>query len=221
MNTTKGAASKTGHIPDLGRPPIIKRDTFEDILADAKVQMTPHRWVQFAHMALSTPILRPIEHLEDRTPHLGASQVPSLNQGLFRHPDLQKDLFEEGFCCGLQVVATEFWKLGEPKVAKLKGGYSSDASLMFKSWLKDIWVYVLECHLSQWKAIQLVKDYTSKHAWLKVEYHLGLTPKSEVLSGTDRSSQPHISILQDCQFPDRGFLQLVSEGLRDQGYVCR
>ena len=44
----------------------------------------------------------------------------------------------------------------------LKGGYSSDASLVYQSWLKDIWVYTLEHHLSQQEAIQLVKDYTSE-----------------------------------------------------------
>ena len=73
--------------------------------------------------------------------------------------------------------ATEFRKLREPKVAKLKGGCSSDASLVFQSWLKDIQMYVLECHLSQWKGIQLVKGYTSEYAWLKIEYFLGLTSK--------------------------------------------
>ena len=33
--------------------------------------------------------------------------------------------------------------------------------------------------MSKWEAIQLVKDYTSEHAWQEVEYYLGLTPKSE------------------------------------------
>ena len=88
-------------------------------------------------------------------------------------------MFEEGFSHSLQVAATKFWKFREPKMAKLKGGYSPDASLVFQSWLKDIWVYVLECHLPQWEAIQLVKDYTSEHAWLEVEYYLGLTPENE------------------------------------------
>ena len=64
-------------------------------------------------------------------------------------------------------------------MAKFKGGYSSDASLVYQSWLKDIWVYTLECHLSQWEAIQLVKDYTSEQARSKGEYYLGLTPKDE------------------------------------------
>ena len=41
-------------------------------------------------------------------------------------------------------------------------------------------MYVLEHHLSQWEAIQLVQDYTSEeHAQLEVEYYLGLTAESE------------------------------------------
>ena len=64
-------------------------------------------------------------------------------------------------------------------MAKFKGEYSYDASLVFQSWLKYIWVYVLECHLSQQEAIQLVKNYTSKQARSGVEYYLALTPKSE------------------------------------------
>ena len=79
-------------------------------------------------------------------------------------PGATKDLSEEGFSCSLQVAATEFQKLREPKVAKLKRGYSSDASIVFQALLKDIQIYVLECHLSQQEAIQLVKDYTSEHA---------------------------------------------------------
>ena len=57
--------------------------------------------------------------------------------------------------------------------------YSSDASLVYQSWLKDIWVYTIEHHLSQQEAIQLVKDYTSEQTRSEVEYYLGLTPKEE------------------------------------------
>ena len=64
-------------------------------------------------------------------------------------------------------------------MAKFKGGYSSNVSLVYQSWLKDIWVYTLECCLSQQEAIQLVKDYTSEQARSEVEYYLGLTPKEE------------------------------------------
>ena len=64
-------------------------------------------------------------------------------------------------------------------MAKLKGGYSPDASLVYQSWLKDIQVYVLEHCLSQQEPIQLVRDYSSEHAWLEDEYYMGLTPKSK------------------------------------------
>ena len=107
------------------------------------------------------------------------SQVPSIEQSLFKDPETKKDLFEEGFSHSLQAAATEFKKLRESKVAKFKGGYSSDASLAYQSWLKDIQVYTLECHLSQWEAIQLVKDYTSEQARSEMEYYLGLTPEEE------------------------------------------
>ena len=64
-------------------------------------------------------------------------------------------------------------------MAKFKGEYSSNASLVYQLWLKDIWVYTLEHSLSQWEAIQLVKDYTSEQARSEVEYYLGLTPEEE------------------------------------------
>ena len=40
-------------------------------------------------------------------------------------------------------------------------------------------MYVLEHHLSQWEAIQIVKNYTLEQARSEVEYYLGLTPKVE------------------------------------------
>ena len=69
LNTIRGAESKTGQVSDLGRPPIVKGDTFVDILADAQVPITPQVQVQFADIAASTPIPRPTEHAVERTPH--------------------------------------------------------------------------------------------------------------------------------------------------------
>ena len=179
VNTVRGATSRAGQVPDMGRPPIVRRDTFEDILEDVEneVSHTPQRWVQFANVATSTPVPRPAEPQEKRTKPLRASQVPSHRLGLIDNPVPQKDLYEEGFSHSLQAGAFTFRKLQEPKVAKLKGGYSSNASLVFQSWLKDIQVYVLECHLSQQEPFQLVKYYTSEQVQSEVEYYLGLTPK--------------------------------------------
>ena len=166
VNTVRGTSSRASQVPDLGRPPIVRRDAFEDIMADVEneVPHTPQRQVWFANAATSTPIPRPSEPQEERTKPLGASQVPSQRLGLMDNLVPHKNLYEEGFSHSLQVAATEFRKLQELKVAKFKGGYPSNASLVFQLWLKDIWVYVLECCLCQREAIQLVKAYTLEQA---------------------------------------------------------
>ena len=46
--------------------------------------------------------------LVEWTPQMGASWVPLYNQDPFIHPEMLKDLFEEGFSCSLQVAAMEF-----------------------------------------------------------------------------------------------------------------
>ena len=122
VNTVRGASSRAGQVPDLGRPPILRRDTFDDILADAEdeVPPTPQRQVQFADVTTSTPIPRPMEPQEERTRPLRASEVPSLRLGLINNPVPHKDLYEKGFSWSLQVAATKFKKLRELKVANAK-----------------------------------------------------------------------------------------------------
>ena len=45
INVNRGAASRTGKLPDLNETPGIEKDTFEDILTDAEVPATHQRWV--------------------------------------------------------------------------------------------------------------------------------------------------------------------------------
>ena len=179
VNIVRGATDRVGQVPDLGNLPTFRGDTLEDILAEQQeeeeVPVTPQRWVRFE---TSTPVVRPVEQPRERIQPSKVSQVPFMEKSLLRYPEV-RDLYEEGFSQSLQAAATEFKKLREPKMAKFKGGYSSDASLVFQSWLKDIWVYTIEHRLSQQEAIQLVKDYTSEQARSEVEYYLGLTPKQE------------------------------------------
>ena len=44
----------------------------------------------------------------------------------------------------MSAVASEFKKMREPKLAKLKGGITSGASLFFNSWVKDVRAVILE-----------------------------------------------------------------------------
>ena len=57
----------------------------------------------------------------------------------------------------LEVAAQEFKKIREPKISKLKGGYSANAALIFNCWLKDIDMCVQDHNLTEHEAVQLVK----------------------------------------------------------------
>ena len=109
----RGAAKRAGQVPDLGKLSVLRRDTFEDILADdeEEVPVTPQRMVRFANMATSTPVPRRVEQPRERTQSSRVSQVPSANEGLFKNPEPQRELFEEGFSCSLPAASTKFKKL--------------------------------------------------------------------------------------------------------------
>ena len=74
----------------------------------------------------------------------------------------------------MKVVVQEFCKLHEPKINKLKGGYSATANLIFQSWLKDINIHVQDQNLTEREAIQLVKDFTAERAHNEVEFYIGM-----------------------------------------------
>ena len=52
----------------------------------------------------------------------------------------------------MSAVASEFKKMREPKLAKLKGRITSGASLFFNSWLKDVRAIILERSMSNTKS---------------------------------------------------------------------
>ena len=71
----------------------------------------------------------------------------------------------------MQMTMQEFHKMCEPKINKLKGGYSATTNLIFQSWLKDIWVHVEDWNLNQREAMQLIKDFTTCN---EVEFYMGM-----------------------------------------------
>ena len=76
----------------------------------------------------------------------------------------------------MSAVASEFKKMREPKLAKLKGGITSGASLFFNSWVKDVRAVILERSMSNAESLQLVKDYTEGKARQQVEFYIVSTP---------------------------------------------
>ena len=67
----------------------------------------------------------------------------------------------------------------EPKINKLKGGYSATANLIFQSWLKDIRVHVEDHNLSEREAMQLIKDFTAECACDEVEIYMGMAAEDQ------------------------------------------
>ena len=59
----------------------------------------------------------------------------------------------------MSAVASEFKKMERAKLAKLKGGITSGASLFFNSWAKDVRAVISERSMSNTESLQLVKDY--------------------------------------------------------------
>ena len=71
-------------------------------------------------------------------------------------------------------ASKEFHKMWEPKITKLRGGYSADAELMFRSWKSDILAHIVDRELDNKAAIQLIKEQTLDNAHCEVEFHLNL-----------------------------------------------
>ena len=90
----------------------------------------------------------------------------------------------------MSAVASEFKKMREPKLAKLKGGITSGASLFFNSWVKDVRAVILERAMSNAEALQLVKDYTEGKACQQVKFYIVSTqnPSFEGLIDNLRTS---------------------------------
>ena len=72
----------------------------------------------------------------------------------------------------MSAVASEFKKMREPELAKLKGGITSRASLFFNSWVKDVRAVISERSMSNAESLQLVKDYTEGKARQQIEFYI-------------------------------------------------
>ena len=80
----------------------------------------------------------------------------------------------------LKLAVEECKKIREPKVSKLKGGYTENAMLVFNFWLKNIEMWIKECKLLNLEAVQLVEDYTSNNVRGAVEFYLDTNSTGDV-----------------------------------------
>ena len=147
--------------------PVAGRQYFEDELAEEATWGSNHpHHVCFVSSQkggfTSTPLKSAAKVEEDY------SLLPQQKQA--RESLLTSTVSPPGY--DMQMAAREFHKLHEPKINKLKGGYSATANLIFHSWLKDIRVHVEDRNLTQREAMQLVKDFTAEHAHDEVKFYM-------------------------------------------------
>ena len=71
-------------------------------------------------------------------------------------------------------ASKEFWRMREPKITKLHGGYSADAELVFRSWWADILANIRDRELDNKSAIQLIKEQTLDNTHREVKFQLDL-----------------------------------------------
>ena len=158
VNSKRGAAA--AHASGISQDiPVVGRTQFEDELAEEAI-WNVHQHPCHVHFAsdpqgrfTSTPIRHPEE---DRS-----------------KARISPEVYPPGY--GMKVAVQEFRKLCEPKINKLKGGYSATANLIFQLWLKDINAQVEDRNLTEREAIQLVKDFTAERARDEVEFYMGMT----------------------------------------------
>ena len=150
VNAKRGAATAhaSGILQDIS---VIGRSQFKDELAEEAT------WnVHFASNPQGRFTSTPIRHPEE-----GRTRAR-----------VNTEVYPPGY--DMKVAVQEFCKLCEPKINKLKGGYSATANLIFQSWLKDINVHVEDRNLTEREAIQLVKDFTAEKACDEVEFYMGM-----------------------------------------------
>ena len=105
---------------------------------------------------------------KDGTFDIGTS-VPLMDES--RHVAM---IVAEVSAAAVAQASKEFHRMREPKIMKLRGGYSADAELMFRSWKSDILVHINDRELDNKSAIQLIKEQTLDNARRKVEFQLDL-----------------------------------------------
>ena len=77
----------------------------------------------------------------------------------------------------MQTLALEFKRTREPKIQKFRGGTSSGALLMFKSWMQDIKCAIKDRNLHNDEALQLVKEFSEGCACDNINFYLEVTDK--------------------------------------------
>ena len=89
----------------------------------------------------------------------------------------RKQLWNQSCHNTMQTLASEFKRIRKPKIQKFRGGTSSGALLMFKSWMQDIECAIKDRNLNNDEALQLVKEFSEGCASDNINFYLEVTDK--------------------------------------------
>ena len=96
----------------------------------------------------------------------------------------------------IHVVANEFRKMKEPKLAKLKGGYTTEANLFFQSWAKEVQAIVIDRQMSDSEALQLVKEHSEGAARRQIDNYFDFSD-NQTFSGLMKELSTAFSSCED------------------------
>ena len=80
----------------------------------------------------------------------------------------------------MQTLALEFKQTHEPKIQKFRGGTSSGALLVFKSWMQDIECAIKDRNLNNEEALQLIKEFSEGCVRDNINFYLEVTDSPSV-----------------------------------------
>ena len=132
-------------------------DTFGDLT------LGRYRDAKHVHFA-STPIRPEISNINLTPPH--APKEETITESVLHNT--------------MQTLASEFKRTLEPKIQKFRGGTSSGALLVFKSWMQDIECAIKDRNLNNDEALQLIKEFSEGCARDNINFYLEVTDKLSV-----------------------------------------
>ena len=132
-------------------------DTFGDLT------LSGYRDAKHVHFA-STPIRPEISNINLTPPH--APKEETIAESVLHNT--------------MQTLASKFKRMCEPKIQKFRGGTSSGALLVFKSWMQDIECAIKDRNLNNEEALQLIKEFSEGCARDNINSYLEVTDKPSV-----------------------------------------
>ena len=109
-------------------------------------------------------------------------EVSNINLTTPPHTPKEETIAESVLQNTMQTLASEFKLTRGPKIQKFRGGTSSGALLVFKSWMQDIECTIKDRNLNNDEALQLIKEFSKGCARDNINFYLKVTDKPSVNS---------------------------------------